>query len=886
MVNANVYKYGVRLLLGILLIACIAVPTLVQYDVIWASDNITEPAPDTSNDIDKPMKPEMERKDNQALKLVRSIPAVTFAGETSYVDITTTLFSSGDIVCEYQDKSFTIKSPSVVTETWGKTKDAYSYYSASRKFGDTWYDFDTQAYNDRILVEFRGLKSTNNVNIQFESTESIYYDDINKVIWFGDTIGFDFADAIQNSYFDIKTKQLTFEVTPDESFFIDPSVVASSTANTIGAPSQRHAFYNNGRHWVFYSDGTSAYYKSSTDGSSWSAATLIESGIEEGWKFGLYFDGTNVHYASCDFDSGDDIYYRRGVPEADGTITWAAATQTAWNLPSGWYMYAPSIAVDDTGHAFIAIQRYSDSDLYVIENANNDGTWATASTDLLSNGGCTSKPSISARTAGKMFCAWSDGSNVKYSFYDGAAWGAATTLDVINGNYDPCTANNGDDIYITYYSLSDSKVLYDIYTGGAWTGAAEVTTRDDTWPMVTDLGAGNFIIFYGDTTTDHMYYKRYQAAVLGSEVDFVDDSTDDFAVSMKSGFSATNGGYIGFAWLSGLASPFDVKYEFSAGVTAPTITTVAASGATADTVRLNAYINDDGGEPVEIRWGYGTSSQSCNCTAYDTCTSYSGAYITGNSPYLDLSGLTCNTTYYFCAHGQNSGGTATGGELSFTTGNCTIEEPEYFVGTPTTTEIVLTWVRGGGASGTEIRYSEGCGVACPTANTTGLPAYDGTDTFVTISNLVPGTSYCFKAWGYAGSTWSTGNTTLCVTTLGTVASSESFEQPLQPSGWFQSPDYTRMSNFFMYSAINNFADYFTGMPTGTVWLGLFLLVSVALTGVVFALAGRSLVWSLAFMTLLLAAGWKMGIVPFWMILPVLMGTIAAGAIKQKGYVGT
>ena len=87
----------------------------------------------------------------------------------------------------------------------------------------------------------------------------------------------------------------------------------------------------------------------------------------------------------------------------------------------------------------------------------------------------------------------------------------------------------------------------------------------------------------------------------------------------------------------------------------PSITAVDASFITLTSARINANVVSDGGEPCEVRFGYGTTSQTAlNFESYDTVTSWVGGYETGDQPYLDISGLDPDTTYYFRVQIRNS----------------------------------------------------------------------------------------------------------------------------------------------------------------------------------------------------------------------------------------
>ena len=92
----------------------------------------------------------------------------------------------------------------------------------------------------------------------------------------------------------------------------------------------------------------------------------------------------------------------------------------------------------------------------------------------------------------------------------------------------------------------------------------------------------------------------------------------------------------------------------------PTVQTDAATGITTTGVTLNGNVTSDGGATVTARgFLYGTNSSDLT----QTIQSGSGT----GSFTADLTGLTSSTTYYYKAYATNSGGTAYGEVLSFTT---------------------------------------------------------------------------------------------------------------------------------------------------------------------------------------------------------------------------
>jgi hypothetical protein len=106
---------------------------------------------------------------------------------------------------------------------------------------------------------------------------------------------------------------------------------------------------------------------------------------------------------------------------------------------------------------------------------------------------------------------------------------------------------------------------------------------------------------------------------------------------------------------------------------APTVTALAATSVASTGAVLNGLIDNDGGYPagVAVKWGYGTTSQtSANFALYDTVDAgFAGAFSTGSAVSKTLAGgaLITGTTYYYRFQAQNTAGTTTSDEITFTT---------------------------------------------------------------------------------------------------------------------------------------------------------------------------------------------------------------------------
>ena len=174
-----------------------------------------------------------------------------------------------------------------------------------------------------------------------------------------------------------------------------------------------------------------------------------------------------------------------------------------------------------------------------------------------------------------------------------------------------------------------------------------------------------------------------------------------------------------------------------AAIGAPTATTNAATDVEETTATLNGAISNDGGEACQYRFGYGTTQggpYSYTTWSVDTKT-------TGQSFSEAISSLGKGTKYYFIAQAKNSGGTASGSELSFLTKP---DAPSSFTATTAgTTLIDLSWTKGDGAQKTKIQRKEG---GYPTDRNDGTEVYFDTGTSKSDTGLTPDTTYYYRAW--------------------------------------------------------------------------------------------------------------------------------------------
>lgn len=327
----------------------------------------------------------------------------------------------------------------------------------------------------------------------------------------------------------------------------------------------------------------------------------------------------------------------------------------------------------------------------------------------------------------------------------------------------------------------------------------------------------------------------------------------------------------------------------------PDIDSQAASYVQGTTARLNSLIISDGEQACDVRFCYGTSMAACtddalacgfccNCSTYDTTTAWvNDTYITGQTPYVDLTSLDLGTTYYFCTQIRNDMSSWYGGELSFAT-ETGINMPTDFQGIPTPTEISLAWVKSAGSTNVLVRYKLG---DYPDSLTDGeLVYFDTMNSVVHDSEssmalalhdgLTPGTIYFYRAWGESGGTYSSDNATLMMTTLAIAPGGDAFPTPATPSQWFQAPDYTNMRYMPFYPIVNFAADQF-GMPYATIWYMLALAVCAG-AGIVFysGFGNHNLVLSIFVVGVMIMLGSFLELIPMWHM--IVFGVLAAVGI--------
>jgi len=378
-------------------------------------------------------------------------------------------------------------------------------------------------------------------------------------------------------------------------FFVVPLTQASEDSTLIGTttglfanfyPYQRKSFMANSLMWQFYMNGTHWGWKTNTSSvPTWSNFNVI-GGCDDGREFSVWHNGTHVAYAYSNISLASNyLKYRLGVTQNDGSINWVASEQDVHTV-GGMILKYPSICLDSEGFPFIAYMQwigavYSWS--YVINSDWNNGSWHTDTQhQIYATWNSRYYPSVVPLTDKKVYCVYGY-SILAGKLWNGTVWGTEEIIGqkIIANKMFHSETVNGDIVHISFTATHTAipspiyKIYYDYRnSSGLWQETDEVVkelgSTEYVAPTISiDQTNDNVYVFYGNLTSDHIYYKIRSAGSWGTEVDWIDESTDrlSYATRLVS-FYKSYDGIIGLTYMTNTTSPYKLRYASLS--TAPT----------------------------------------------------------------------------------------------------------------------------------------------------------------------------------------------------------------------------------------------------------------------------------------------------------------------------
>ncbi len=135
------------------------------------------------------------------------------------------------------------------------------------------------------------------------------------------------------------------------------NVGTTSNPYGLGFASDDYVCGASGLFWVFYNDGTSWGWQTSTDGQSWSSRTTFSSSVPAPAvgtnDMTFYCSGSTVYYVGGAESPDTHFYYDSGTLNSNGGIAWNAESPVS---TQGFLVKYPSITVDSAGHVWVAVQ--------------------------------------------------------------------------------------------------------------------------------------------------------------------------------------------------------------------------------------------------------------------------------------------------------------------------------------------------------------------------------------------------------------------------------------------------------------------------------------------------------------------------------------------------
>jgi hypothetical protein len=275
--------------------------------------------------------------------------------------------------------------------------------------------------------------------------------------------------------------------------------IAGGELYSISSSMQRKTFYAKGLHWVFFYKQNKMWYSFSSDGLSWAAPIFLVDN-PNGWGdlFSIHFDGTFLHYVRATEPVTPSLgtWYRRGVPNNDGTISWSTEEQKIPDL-SDVYTPFPVITVDSDGYPWVGCySEYGPQQLESIPTvckcAQKNGSWISNASGFpyyLNSQRRYTGVILVPLTLGKVYALYFR-SFPKYMqplpttpiygrLWDGASWGMEENMsisNVANEAFNMISAiADEDDVHVTFLKDLTFEIVH-VKRTSAWSAEEVVHT--------------------------------------------------------------------------------------------------------------------------------------------------------------------------------------------------------------------------------------------------------------------------------------------------------------------------------------------------------------------------------------------------------------------------
>ena len=295
-----------------------------------------------------------------------------------------------------------------------------------------------------------------------------------------------------------------FDVAKDTvNLFEASNALLSNTEYQQAFPYRRNSCYAQDKYWAFYGKGSPyVYYKTSADGLSWSSEYSVAAvGGDNAYSIDVFERGGYVYITYINSNQVE-ARYRRGLLNADSSITWSAAWQTAATVTT--QMVGASIAVDTDGYPFVIYTDKTPSykyNNYITKSSTNDGTWVTDGgypLVLTSNNGKEGVAIVSYLNSNKIYALYVIVGTLYGRYYNGSSWETAETLDSgASYQYYNGVSDEDDNVYMVWEEFGNDLYFRIRYANGTFSDTVQILDADEhTYPSVAYNVDGYVYIVY------------------------------------------------------------------------------------------------------------------------------------------------------------------------------------------------------------------------------------------------------------------------------------------------------------------------------------------------------------------------------------------------------
>jgi hypothetical protein len=289
-----------------------------------------------------------------------------------------------------------------------------------------------------------------------------------------------------------------------------------------------------------------------------------------------------VHYAWARDIVGVPLYYRKGTPYSNGSISWSAAEQIAVPVQSGIARSEPFVSTDSNGYPWIGYRWRNGTTYYpfVTKSSLNNGTWSTASGfpyKLKDTSGPWWTVSPIPLTYSKVYLIYGySGATIKGRLWNGATWGneeeiSSSTL-AYSDWYSAVSKNN--DLHLVFLKHITYDIIYVKRTHGVgWGSEVKVqSSASSTSAPVLSINTINddlYVFWVGSPASNHIYYKKNVRGIWDlSPIDWIDENSSKLLDGTGSSCGRLTSFYkdydrkIGLVYMTNPSSPYNIKFYY------------------------------------------------------------------------------------------------------------------------------------------------------------------------------------------------------------------------------------------------------------------------------------------------------------------------------------